>query len=259
MRVRTALLLACLLLGTADPGKQPAAAQAVAAQLPRGMVRIEGATFRPLYHTGSDARVSAFAIDTVPVSIAAFLRFVRDHPAWSRERVPGHLADGDYLKGMVPAASAGRRPIRQVSWHAALAYCQSRGARLPTTLEWEYLARADERDRNAAARSSFQQRALELSLAAHPETFIIGTGLRNIWGVRDIHGGVMEWTQDFRADTVSTHRHQDQPDSGAASCASGTVQTGAASDYAAFMRYAIRAAATERTAAGNIGFRCARQ
>ncbi len=243
MRVKAALLLSCCCLPLIAPARRTAVAQ-----LPRDMVRIEGGSFRPLYAPAGSrtVHVESFAIDTVPVSIASFLHFVRNHPGWAPGRVPAGFADGDYLKNVKADAQATRRPIAWVSWPAADTYCRARGARLPTTAEWEFLARADENDRNAAARSEFKQRALELVLAADPPAFLIGSGLRNVWGVRDLHGGLLEWTHDFRSAFGDAGAHGHDHQSGTATCASGTVQTGDASDYAAFLRYAFRAAAKRR-------------
>jgi formylglycine-generating enzyme required for sulfatase activity len=251
--MNTRNLLSLLLV--ALPLASPAGGNA-AAQLPRGMVRIEAGSFSPLYaqHGNATVHVQRFAIDTVPVSLASFRQFVQRHPEWARGRVPGDRADAGYLKHVDANSGAPGRAATHVSWFAAAAYCRARGARLPTTDEWEYLARASEKDRNAAAGAGFKQRVLELALAAQPGTFLIGSGLRNVWGVRDLHGGLMEWTQDFQAaagNGASSHRHD------ASTCAGGTSQTGDASDYAAFLRYAYRAALAPQTTAAHLGFRCA--
>jgi sulfatase modifying factor 1 len=208
------------------------------AALQPGMVRVAGGEFKPLFATQgqSVARVAAFAIDTLPVSEAAFQGFAARHPQFA-VRTMGNSA--------VRAAT-------HVSWAAAEVYCKARGARLPTTYEWEYLAAADETQRDASASSAFRQRVLELALrtgsAAH-----MGRGLRSVWGVRDLHGGVFEWTHDYNGHVRGHHGHGKMT----TMCAAGTVQTGDASDYAAFIRYSFRATAAARQGAGNIGFRCA--
>ena len=170
-----------------------------------GMVRIEGGTFRPLF-AQHDVRVAPFAIDTLP------------------------LANGE-------------KPLTNVSWADAAAICKTRGARLPSTNEWEYIARASETERNASRKASFKQRVLELALRRHEQK--VGRGLRNVWGVRDFHGGVFEWTDDSGQGKHGMH------------CASGTVQTGDASDYAAFLRHSFRQTANLKKGGSNIGFRCA--
>ena len=230
------------------------AAGSAAQQVPAGMVRIEAGQYRPLRSAGHGAvRVNAFAIDTIMVSYASFHAFARAHPRWAASNVSATLADRDYLKERNPA-QASLRPVTFVPWHAAQAYCQARGARLPTTAEWEYLARADERERNAADHAGFRQRALELAMSARPAEFLIGSGLRNVWRVRDLHGGPFEWTQDFSGSATGERPHLHAP---GATCGSGAVDTGDASDYAAFLRDAFRSASSARTSAGNITFRCA--
>ncbi|HET9440342.1 MAG TPA: formylglycine-generating enzyme family protein [Longimicrobiales bacterium] len=208
------------------------------AGLQPGMVRIAGGEFKPLYAMPGHpvAHVSAFAIDTVSVSQAQFLAFTRQQPRWA-------------IKGMGASTTL---PATRVSWSAAAAYCKARGARLPTTYEWEYVARADEKRRDAGGDGSFRQRLLELTMKNRGSNRI-GGGLRNIWRVRDLHGGVFEWTHDYNGHLDSSHKH------GASMphCASGTVQTGDPSDYAAFMRYSFRSTADADAGAGNVGFRCA--
>jgi formylglycine-generating enzyme required for sulfatase activity len=227
--MRMSLAIAALLL-TVTTGLQAGPGR----PLQRGMVRIEAGMFRPLFrnHGETNVRIAGFAIDTVPVSQSQFRAFAQRNP---------HLAP-QFLGN---ATSSPSMPATRVSWFAAEAYCKARGARLPTTNEWEYVALASESQRNASGQPAFRQRVLELAMRVDPRRFKIGTGLRNVWGVRDTHGGVTEWTHDF-----GHHKH-------GASCAAGTVQTGDGSDYAAFMRYSFRSATEAGATAGNVGFRCA--
>ena len=219
----------------------PLAASA-SGRVPQGMVRIQGGSFRPLYTQTSQptVRVAPFAIDSVPVSQAQFLAFTRQQPKWSA------MAQGADRK----------RAATNVSLEAAAAFCRARGARLPTTDEWEYVALASEQERNSMARPAFRQRVLELAMRTRG-AHAIGSGLRNVWGVRDIHGGLHEWTSDVHhfgphESHGSGHRNH------VLSCGSGVAQTGDATDLAAFMRYATRATADTNTGSANIGFRCAR-
>ena len=210
----------------------------LAAALQPGMVRVAGGEFKPLFATQGQpvARVATFAIDTLPVSEAAFRSFAARHPKYE-------------VRGM---GNSAMRAATRVSWAAAEAYCKSRSARLPTTYEWEYLARADEKQRDASTSSAFRQRVLEMTMRTGSSPRM-GRGLRNMWGVRDMHGGVFEWTHDYNGHVRGHHGHGKMT----TMCAAGTVQTGDASDYAAFMRYSFRATAAAEQGAGNIGFRCA--
>jgi len=223
-------------------------------QVPPGMARIEAGSFKLLYvRSGeSTARVAAFAIDTVPVDQRAFLLFVDRYSQWAAGKTPARFADQRYLDG---AGLVADRPITRVSWFAATAYCRARGARLPTTNEWEYLARASERRRDASSDAQFKQRVLQLALS-RPSNFRIGSGFRNVWGVRDLHGGVTEWTQDFHTSFADPDSPRTGHSEHSITCASGTIN-GDASDYAAFLRDAFRTTAQARMTGANVGFRCA--
>src|SRR5687768_7628742 len=92
-----------------------------AGPVPPGMARVAGGSFRPLYgsHGRSNVTVKAFAIDTVAVSAADFLRFTEQHPRWRRDNVSPASADAQYLAGVIADS---KRPVTNVSWHAADAY-----------------------------------------------------------------------------------------------------------------------------------------
>jgi formylglycine-generating enzyme len=240
----------------------PAAAQAAGnggVRAPAGMVWIDGGEFRPLFAQPGERIVAviSFALDTLPVTRGEFLEFVRSNPSWRADRVPALFAGPGYLQDWPAPLAAGdadalARPVTNVSWFAAKAYCEARGARLPTTAEWEYAARASETDPDAARNAAFRQRVLDLMLGATP-----AAGFRNAWGARELHGSLSEWVLDFNTIFAAGDSRDGGLQDKALTCALGAAATGDSADYAAFLRYSLRAAIQGRTTSARLGFRCA--
>lgn len=254
MRAPVLALLLCL----------AAAAPATASAPAPGMARIPAGTYVPLYLNGqSSVRVRSFYIDRLPVTRGQYLEFVRANPRWQRGRAPRALAGPGYLAGWPGVLAAGtaedlRRPVTEVSWFAARAYCAARGARLPTTDEWEYVALASETRRDASRDAGFISRLLELYRAPRPVAPLAGSGFRNAYGVGDLHGVVWEWVLDFNSVLVSDDSRATRGGDHALFCAAGTVGATDPGNYPAFLRYGFRSALEGRTTVRNLGFRCAR-
>lgn len=201
--------------------------------------------------------VPAFRLDTEPVTNRAFLAFVTAHPKWRKSEVSPLFADRRYLARWpsdlaLPDADAADQPVTNVSWFAAQAYCKARGLRLATTAQWEY-ALADA-GRNAEAVKARSLAWFAEPNPAHPAA--VG-GPANGYGLRDMVGLVWEWTLDFNAyATTAESRSSDGKDS-AAFCGGAAAGVSDATDYPAFMRYAMRASLKADYTADNVGFRCA--
>jgi formylglycine-generating enzyme len=209
-------------------------------------------------------RVAPFALMRSPVTNGEFLAFVVENPRWRRDRVAPVLAEERYLSQwagpLEPGPSAqSQQPVTWVSWFAADAYCQARGARLPTWTEWEYAAAADETRRDARRDRTFRERIL--SWYGRPSnTPLPRAGLQapNAYGIQDLHGLVWEWTDDYSSLLVSSdNRNQGDADN-ARFCGAGALSMDDRENYAVLMRVAMLSSLDGADATANLGFRCAR-
>ena len=205
--------------------------------------------------------IAPFAMRATPVTQREFRRFVQAHPEWRRDRVPATFADPGYLRAWrspdAPGdASTDRQPVTQVSWFAAQAYCEAEGGRLPTWSEWEYAAAADATRRDA--RADPQWRARILGWYARPATGPLPKvgGKPNVYGVRDLHGVVWEWVDDFNSLLVDgDSRTGNDPDM-LKFCGAGAINLQDRENYAVLMRVALLSSLNASDSTGSLGFRC---
>ncbi len=224
-----------------------------------GDVAMPAGRFAPLFglDVGQQAfPVPAFKLDVRPVTRADYAAFLAQQPSWARGKAPRTVVDSQYLSGfgkLPPSA-----PVTQVSYFAARAYCAWKGGRLPTTLEWEYAAAADETRADASRQADFAERILGwYGKPNRPDDLLQPGSPKNVYGVEALHGLVWEWTDDFNALFVSGDNRQDGDKSAQFMCGSGATGSARREDYAAFMRYAMRSSLTPRSTLPRLGFRCA--
>lgn len=231
-------------------------------------VRIPGGEFRSIlkYEDSKGLqKVQSFELMKTPVSNQEFLAFVKSNPQWQSENIAPVFAEkGRYLSHWQSPLLLGdkalpNQPVVHVSWFAASAYCESQQARLPTWLEWEFVASADATRRDA--RKDPDWRESILGWYAKPATAQIsevGSGQANVYGVNDMHGLIWEWVEDYSAMLVSgDNRTQSDPDK-AKFCGAGALSMEDRENYAIMMRVAMLSSLEAVNSTSNLGFRCAR-
>jgi len=246
-----AFALSCVSAGAADYVPLPGGR--FESVLPQGPV--------PTVSTPVD--VKAFAMRVTPVTVGEYLAFVRTHPEWRRDRIAPLFADPSYLSGWTSALQPSQAtpidsPVVNVSWFAAGAFCESEGARLPSWLEWEYAAAADASRRDARGDPAWRRRILSWYERPNAATLAPVGGAPNAYGVRDLHGLVWEWVDDYNALFIAgDSRTQGDPDL-LKFCGAGAINIIDRDSYAVLMRIALLSSLNAADTTGNLGFRCVR-
>ena len=212
---------------------------------------------------GTPVPIDAFSIRVTPVTKGEFRRFIEARPEWQRGRVPQTFADRRYLQdwrsaNAVGDAHAEDEPVVNVSWFAAEAYCEAEGGRLPTWHEWEYVAAADATRRDARADPAWRARILGwYSRPATGPLPAVG-GKPNVYGVRDLHGVVWEWVDDFNALLVDGDSRSGEDADKLRFCGAGAINLQDRENYAVLMRIALLSSLNGSDSTTSLGFRCVR-
>ncbi len=231
------------------------------------MSEIPGGVYRPQYGTKDEqVEVESFVLDNYAVTNADYLEFVTENPRWRKSQTPQIFADAAYLKHWIAdldpgpdSGPEGMSPVTNVSWFAARAYCRWSGSRLPTLAEWEFAARASESKPDAIGDVDFRQRILDwYAKPAKPPLPKVTDGFINVYGVTGLHGLVWEWVSDWNSVLLTGESRVDAGLERQLFCAGASAGSADPSDYAAFLRFAMRASLQADYAVGNLGFRCAK-
>ena len=167
----------------------------------------------------------------------------------------------------------GRRPVINVIWRDAVAYCEwlsertGQRYRLPSEAEWEYACRAGTTTPFSFGATIGAEQVNHDG--NHPygsgekgvyrrKTIPVGSLPANPWGLHEMHGNVSEWVED------AWHAsYEGAPVDGSAwleksAGADRVVRGGSWFDGARYVRSAFRARLAPVVRLDNLGFRCAR-
>ncbi len=265
----TGLVLAGLLAGGAAgaTATAPSPARPAADPAPVAMRRIPAGVYVPLLRTPKDpaqVHVASYLLDERPVTNAEFLAFVTAQPHWQRSMVSRLFADSSYLENWAGDREPGvqaplNSPVVRVSWFAARAYARWVSKRLPSTAEWELAAGAGYT--RPDGRNDEQLNHDLYAWLARPVPDIqpaVARGRPNFYGVHDLHGLVWEWVDDFNSAMVTGESRGDSGLERDLFCGAGSVGAKDTTDFAAFMRLALRSSLKANNTTTALGFRCAK-
>lgn len=228
------------------------------------MVPIAGGRYLPFYGAvdSADVYVAPFLMDERAVTNEEFLRFVEANPQWRKSNVKAIYADSTYLRHWpsdleLPEGANPKAPVTSVSWYAAKAFAKSVGKRLPTVDEWEFVAMADQETANAREKKSYSDNIISLYLIKEREKRAVKQSPPNYWGVYNVFDLIWEWTEDFNS-VISMGDSRTGEASGSLYCAAGAASVTDIMNYAAFMRFSMRASVKADYCIANLGFRCAK-
>jgi formylglycine-generating enzyme required for sulfatase activity len=92
-------------------------------------------------------------------------------------------------------------PVENVDWNMASQFCATAGGRLPTEAEWEYAARAGTTTKYYCGdEPSCLEDAAWFADNSSGQTQEVGLKEPNEFGLYDMLGNVLEWTNDWYAD-----------------------------------------------------------
>jgi formylglycine-generating enzyme required for sulfatase activity len=148
------------------------------------------------------------------VTQGEYLAVMGNNPSWFNGVRPSGEGQQDYGTDLT-------RPVEQVNWDEAVAYCgalteRERAAghipmnyayRLPTEAEWEYTCRAGTTTRFSHGDDPGYTNLTHYAWYAYDgnsdeQTHPVGQKLPNPWGLYDMHGSVFEWCQDWWAENL---------------------------------------------------------
>jgi hypothetical protein len=134
-------------------------------------------------------RVPSLCVDRTEVTVAAYTRCVEGGQcqAKARPRITCNFGREERQN----------HPMNCLDWEQANAFCQARGARLPTEVEWEYFARGGAEQRKfpwgdaAPDGNTCWKQAFSCPVGSYPP---------GAFGLMDVAGNVWEWTSSNHGD-----------------------------------------------------------
>ncbi len=218
-------------------------------------VKLPGALYQPMFREPgeTDSSVGPLWVDEAPVTNQQYHLFLKSHPQYSKSKVISLYADSGYLVQWPNknefAKSEAQYPVTNVSWFVARRFCESQGKRLPTIAEWEVASDAQN--------PKYESEILKWYSSPGAKLRNVGLKTSNKFGLKDSHGLIWEWVDNFAESIMSGDSRGGSP-TDSMFCGGASLKAKDPRLYAAFMRFAFRSSLTAKYTSRNLGFRCVR-
>jgi iron(II)-dependent oxidoreductase len=185
--------------------------------------------------------VHAYAIDRTEVSNAAHARCVRAGRCY-----PPHVA---------PEPGSAERPVVQLTWSEARAFCRFAGGDLPSEAQWEYAARG------SSARvfpwgNAFNSDLVTSAPAVRPSPVESHRDGKSFFGLLNMAGNVAELVRDHFAPGYAGAQRRIDPE-GPPAGAERVLRGGSFRSPPEALRATAREGIREDEARADVGLRCA--
>jgi formylglycine-generating enzyme len=233
---------------------------------PAGMKKVKGGAYRSFFVKSNKkpGKVAPFYMGAHEVTNAEYLLFVKANPQWRKSKANKLMVDDRYLANWkndteLNAGVDPNSPVVYVSWFAANAYCRWKGARLPSTAEWELAGAAKFVWPKQLASQSVEKAVLDWYEKPSPKALpAVQSVNKNAYGLYDMHGLVWEWVGDFNSFIGSFDSRGNANATNNLFCAAGSLNAADKEAYASYLRYSYRGSLKGRYCIANLGFRTAR-
>lgn len=209
-------------------------------------------------HPNHTVYLDAFYIDRYEVTNGRYLEFIRT----TGHRKPQHPDRPNrnlWQAGMMPE-SVSDRPVINVDWSDADAYCTWAGKRLPTEAEWEKAARGTDDRRFPWGNVEPTDKHLNFSQQWIGERTLMPVGSypagQSPYGVHDMAGNVFEWVADW----YDSHYYEHSPEKNPMGPATGDRKVVRGSGWPSetpVVRIFTRFPSDPKVRNESTGFRCA--
>ena len=214
---------------------------------------------------GTQVHVPAFRIDRNEITVAKYRRCVQSGQCTK----PLTQQDNQYCN--YDHKDRDLHPVNCLDWDQAVAYCAHQAARLPTEAEWEKAARGGTNTpypwgRHVDCRYAILDEASPKDTKREPDgcwtdaTWPVGSRPANLYGLRDMHGNIGEWTATWYAPNAVTQHYAEGELQGPRTGRRRVVRGGSWDENQPNLRSSFRNVKSPRQAGavyGSIGFRCA--